>query len=173
MPFGIWTRFGPRNHIRRVPDVHTWMDKFEEIRGQPRSQNIPRHVRRSTYSKRLSWDQNRRGADADWGRTRWGREIWLNRPCAAAMRPYVKLLWPRVCCVLWRVMSAAQKTVGIGCRFSSDRFNLLRAVAVVSRSSSWQSWQQYEEHCCSQLCSKHRSDLHLAGRYHSHSNLYL
>ena len=31
--------------------------------------------------------------------------IWLNRPCAAAMRPYVKLLWPLVdgaidqCCV--------------------------------------------------------------------------
>jgi len=22
--------------------------------------------------------------------------IWLNRPCAAAMRPYVKLLWPLI-----------------------------------------------------------------------------
>jgi len=25
----------------------------------------------------------------------------LNRPCAAAMRPYVKLLWPLVMSALW------------------------------------------------------------------------
>jgi len=35
------------------------------------------------------------------GCTRWGhisatRQIWLNRPCVAAMRPYLKLFWPFV-----------------------------------------------------------------------------
>jgi len=64
---------------------------------------MPGHVRWSIYSKRLSRGQHRYGADADWGvldgvhiGATW--RIRLNRPCAPAMRPYVKLLWPLV---LW------------------------------------------------------------------------
>jgi len=31
----------------------------------------------------------------------WRWQIWLNHPCAAAMRPYVKLLWPFVQYLHW------------------------------------------------------------------------
>ena len=55
------------------------------------------HVLRSIYSKPLNREQHQYGADADWGvqdRVHIGAtlRIRLNRPCAAAMRPYNKSL---------------------------------------------------------------------------------
>jgi len=47
---------------------------------------------RSTYSKRLSEGQNRYGADANRVHIGATWRIRLKSPCAAAMRPYVKLL---------------------------------------------------------------------------------
>ena len=61
----------------------------------------PGHARRSTYSKWLSRGQHWHGADAHWYvldglHIGWTWRIQLNRPCAAAMQPYVKLSWPLV-----------------------------------------------------------------------------
>jgi len=60
---------------------------------------LPQHMRDANmpggrYSKRLNRGQNRHGANADWGycevhvNVTW--RIRLNRPCAAAIRLYVK-----------------------------------------------------------------------------------
>jgi len=67
--------------------------------GEVASSGHARHVRRSIYSKRLTVAG---GAVVrcryQFGWTRWGAywPIQLRRPCAAAMRPYVILLWPFV-----------------------------------------------------------------------------
>ena len=59
------------------------------------AQDMPGHIRRSIYPKRLGRGQNRYGGDADRGvldgihiGAIW--RIRLNRPCAAAMPLYVK-----------------------------------------------------------------------------------
>jgi len=59
----------------------------------------------SIFSKRLSRGQNRYGTDADWDvldgvHTVATWRIRLYRRCAAAMRPYVKLLWSLVIALL-------------------------------------------------------------------------
>jgi len=50
--------------IRWGPDPHAWNGNFEG-ENVP-AQDMPGHVWRSIYSKRLSRGQNRYGADADW-----------------------------------------------------------------------------------------------------------
>jgi len=89
MPFEMWTRVGPRNQI---------IDGVMQIPTLRANGAGPGHVRRSTYSKRLSRGQHRYGADVDWGVLDRG-EHWRNlanatQPfdCGAAMLPYVKLL---------------------------------------------------------------------------------
>jgi len=78
--------------------VHPEVGNFEDEKGPV--QDMPGNVWQLTYSKQLtelSRGQNQYGADADWSvlygihiGTRW--RIRLNRPCVAAMWPYVKLL---------------------------------------------------------------------------------
>ena len=91
MPFGVCNPVGPRNHaLDSGQDPHA--RQFWGKKGPVK--DMPGHVRRSIYLKRLSRGQNRYGADADWG-VLYGvhiGETWrirLNRP---AMRPSVKLL---------------------------------------------------------------------------------
>jgi len=87
------TLVGPRNH---------GLDGFllsPYVKGQFLRQKSgrPGNARRSIHTKRLSRGQNWHGVDADWGvldgvhiGATW--RIRLNRPRAAAMQPYVKLL---------------------------------------------------------------------------------
>jgi len=62
----VLTRVGPRNHVLDGgPDSHTRRGNFK---GENRpDQDVPGHVRRSIYSKRLNRGQHRYVADADWG----------------------------------------------------------------------------------------------------------
>jgi len=83
------------NHVLR--EVQILACEGTILRAKRAGQDMPGHVWRSIYSKRLSRGQNRYSVDADWGvldgvhiGATW--RIRLNRPCAAAMRPYVKLL---------------------------------------------------------------------------------
>ena len=68
MPFGMWTRLGLRNHVLDgVPDSHTRRGNFEGKNGQL-AHDMPEHVWRSIYSKRLGRGWHRYGTDyADWG----------------------------------------------------------------------------------------------------------
>jgi len=85
MKFGIMTHFNPLKPCG-------WQ-KFDLTKtADGRCLDIPWSI----YSKRLSEGQNRYDADAY--RVRIGA-AWRRRlihPCAAAMRPYVKLFWPLV-----------------------------------------------------------------------------
>ena len=109
--FGMWTQVGSRNHVLDGgPDHHNVKGQFWGWKGP--AQDMPGDVRRSIYSK---WPSRRPapryGADSDCGvldRVHIGAtwRIRLNRSCAAAMRPYVKLLWPLVIIVtFWAVCS--------------------------------------------------------------------
>jgi len=65
------------------------------------AQDMPGHVLPLIYSKRVSRGQHRYGVDAEWsvldGGARWRNLAnTINRPSAAAMLPYVKLLRPLV-----------------------------------------------------------------------------
>jgi len=65
---------------------------------KPRWQTADAQTRpRSIYWKQLSKVQNGHGADADGGHIGATWRIRLNCPCAAAMQPYVKLLWLITC----------------------------------------------------------------------------
>jgi len=93
MPFRMWTWVSWMNHVLDTgPDLHTW----RQFWGQKGSGSG--HVQRSLLSKRLNWGKHRYSADSDLdvldSDACW--QIRLNRLCAAAMRPYVKLLWPLV-----------------------------------------------------------------------------
>jgi len=74
MPFGMWTRVGPINDVLDGhPDVLKTTQKVAEpVWCGRRLVCMGLHI----------------------GATWW---IRLNRSCAAAMRPCVKLLWPLVC----------------------------------------------------------------------------
>jgi len=90
IPFGMWALLGP-NHALDGVQIPTREGSFKGEKGP--AKDMPGHVRRSIYSKRLSRRQHRYGADDEWGTldgvhvfSTW--RIRLNRPCAAAMRPY-------------------------------------------------------------------------------------
>jgi len=59
MSVWMWTWVGRRNHV--LEDPHARRGNFEGENGPAQG-----HVRRSTYSKRLSRRQQRYGVDADW-----------------------------------------------------------------------------------------------------------
>jgi len=95
--WGVDSGYGPNEPCIRWVQISTHEEAIlTEWSGRPRT------CRRSIYSKWLDRGRHRYGGDADWdvlddvhiGATWW---IRLNRPCVAAMRPYVKLLWPLVC----------------------------------------------------------------------------
>jgi len=99
---GLRTRVSSRNHemgsVRVISCVvwgyrsHAWRGNFM---GKWPAWDMPGHVQRSIYSKRLSRGQHRLGC------TRWGAH-WrclantIEPSYTAAMRPFVKLLWPFV-----------------------------------------------------------------------------
>jgi len=94
MPFGMWTRVGPRNHVLDGLQVRTceWQFCGRKWAGTGHARAHP------ICSKQLSRGQIQYGADADWDALDgmhvgaiW--QIRLNRPCATAMRSYVKLRW--------------------------------------------------------------------------------
>jgi len=85
MPFGLWTRVGTGNHVLDGrPDHHARMGNFEGEKGPV--QEMPGHVRRSMYSKRLGRGQHRYGANTDWG-VLGGSAHWHN--LANTIEPYV------------------------------------------------------------------------------------
>jgi len=96
MPFGTWTQGGPRNNVLDGgPDPHTGTAILTAKRGQPRT--CP-HILQLTYSLWFSRGQHRYSVNANWGvldamhiGATW--RIQPNHLCAAAMWPYVKLLW--------------------------------------------------------------------------------
>jgi len=100
MPFWMWIRAGPRNHVLDgAPNPHTWRGNFEGEKGP--AHDMPGHFQQSIYSKWLSRGQklyrtyeNSGVLDAVDINAVW--QIRLNRPSAAAMQPYVKLLSPLV-----------------------------------------------------------------------------
>jgi len=95
MPFRIWTRVGPRNHV--LDGVQIPMRKGAILRAQ---RGWPGHLWRLINSV------TQQGAELVWCRYLLGvldgvhtgatLQIWLNRPCAAVMWPSVKLLQPLV-----------------------------------------------------------------------------
>jgi len=107
MPLEMLTRLGPTNRVLDGdPDRHTWKGQFWTQRGTG-----PGHSRRCPAVDILKATQqvaapllcecrsgvlDRLHFGATW-------RIQLNRPCAAAMRPYVILLWPLIqsCCRTW------------------------------------------------------------------------
>jgi len=96
MPFGLLTPVGSRNHVLDGVQIPTI------LRAEWAS---PGHVRWSIYSKWVIRGHNQYSADASWGvldglRIGATWQIRLNHPCAVAMRPYVKLLWPLVVAAL-------------------------------------------------------------------------
>jgi len=105
MPFGLWTRVGPRKHVfqgAQIPHVKgqllmewtcrawpttpccelckngwtNWFAIWVVDSGGPKEAHVQSYLPGGTIG-------------ATW-------QIRLNRPSAAAMRPYVKLLWPLV-----------------------------------------------------------------------------
>ena len=67
MPFGIWTRVGPRNHVAPIRwglDPHTQRGNFEGEKGQPKTCLTCPAI---DIIKATQQCQNRYGADADWG----------------------------------------------------------------------------------------------------------
>ena len=80
MPFGTLTRVGPRNHVLdRGPDLRTWSGNFEREKGPAQD------ILGTRYTENDS-------AEGSTGTVYWR----LNGPRAAAMRSYVKLLWPLI-----------------------------------------------------------------------------
>jgi len=87
MEFGLW-RFEP--HVRRsLVDPHTGSGNFESEKGLA-----------PDMSDRWSWYTRSNSAERSTGTVvRRVGAIWrirLSRPCMAAMRPYIKLLWSHI-----------------------------------------------------------------------------
>ena len=104
LPFGTLTRgVGPRNYVLdggSYPQVR---------RGNFDGKNWPAQdmlgpVWWLIYSKWLSRGQNQYGADANWGVLEGAEQ---NSAYAAAMRTYVKLLWPLVCVFVFFLVVAS------------------------------------------------------------------
>jgi len=96
---GCGLRWHKKPLLNGGPDSHMWRASFDGKMGP--AEDMPGHVRRRIYSKLFSRRQHWYGADDDLDVldavhicTTW--QIWLNRRCVAAMRPYVELLWPLV-----------------------------------------------------------------------------
>ena len=81
---GFWNSYAER--LTKIYFLRTKMADGRGTRWSPHS----------IYSKRLSKRQNRCGADVNGVHISATWRIRLNRSCAAAMRPYVILLWPLV-----------------------------------------------------------------------------
>ena len=102
----FWTLVCPRNHLLDAgPYSHTERGNYEGEKLL--AQDLPGRVWRSIYSKWLSRGQNGSSTvrmsigvylmGVHIGAT---CRIRLNRPCAAAMRPYVQLVWRLVAVAL-------------------------------------------------------------------------
>jgi len=95
MLFGMLTRVGPRNHVfDGGPDPHMGRGNFEGVKGPTRT--CP-DMSGDRYTESDSAGGSTGMVQMPTGVTRWRCTLttWrirLNRPCAAAMRPYVKLL---------------------------------------------------------------------------------
>jgi len=97
MAFGIRTRMVPRKHV--LGGVHIPTPEGAILIWRPKPRTRPK-MSGGRYTQRNSTSgQHRYGADADWGvldrvhiGAIWRIRLRLDRPCAAAMRPYVKLL---------------------------------------------------------------------------------
>jgi len=89
MPFGLWARMDPRNQVLDGGlDLHLG-------RGNFKGKGMARHARRhSAVScvKMAKLTKTPKEACVSWGHIGATYQIRLNRPCAEAMRPCVKLL---------------------------------------------------------------------------------
>jgi len=102
IPFGIWTRVGPRNHVLDGgPDPHTLMDDFERQRGRTTTcldMSGGRYTQSYSPGAALVRCRCRLVCSrwvAHWRSLANTIEPCLCR-CAATMRPLIKLLWPLV-----------------------------------------------------------------------------
>ena len=96
-------------------------------------------------SQAIRWRHSRfRGSKGRWNSNRFRLSIygvhidatwriWLNRPCAAAMRPYVKLLWPLVI-LKEKHLTAIQATVTV------EKFGLQTRSQRATRVSEPRCW---------------------------------
>jgi len=92
MKFGIMTHFKP---LKPTRDQHLIFFKSKMADGRwPDKSAIDR-----LKATQPRTEVNRYDADADGAHIGATWRLQLNRPCAAAMRPYVRLLWPPVYCL--------------------------------------------------------------------------
>ena len=107
MLFGLWARVGLRNHVlHEGPDLRMRRGNFEWERAPCCKVQGRSAVRCAKTAEPIempfgfwTWMGPRKHVlhRVHIGVT---RRIRLNRPCAAAMRPYAKLLWPLVMAAL-------------------------------------------------------------------------
>jgi len=100
MPFGMWTWVGPGNHVLIGVQIPPCRGVISGGKKRPavKYRILCRELWRNGWLVVIgigTWVDPRKHywmgvhTGATW-------PIRLNRPCAAAMRPYVKLLWPLV-----------------------------------------------------------------------------
>jgi len=99
MPLGKLTQVGPKNHVLDRFQIPTLRGHFDGEKGACSGHAWPCSAIDVLKATQRGAEPVRCGCRL--GRTRRGhigetRRRRLNRPCAAAMRPYVKLLWPLV-----------------------------------------------------------------------------
>jgi len=101
IPFGIWTRVDPRNHV--LDEVQIPMREWAILMVKRGRQHTCPDMSDSRYTQRLSIGHIRYSADANWGvldgvhnGATW--RIRLNCPCAAAMWPCQITLTTCCCC---------------------------------------------------------------------------
>jgi len=133
MTFGLWSWMGPRNHVldgspealmdvamatnfgTEIATVNVWTIATRLLVTELRSQPIKCRYCLYTATKG-HWDGKHFWLSIFAVHIGATRRIRLNRPCAAAMRPYVKLLWPLVIFVDCRL--------GLAHCFCTEQFKL-------------------------------------------------
>jgi len=106
MMFGLWARMGPSNHVLQIthengqfwgkgaPIVHIGNGCHERCKNDWTDRDAVWTVDSGGPKEARLHELHGRHIGTTW----W---IRLNRPCAAAMQPYAKLLWLLVCLVQW------------------------------------------------------------------------
>jgi len=126
--WGMWIQMGPSSHV--LDGVHTWRGNFEGEKGP--AQDMPGHVRRSIYSKRLSRGQQRYGAVANWcelGRVHIGEYNWtvrMRRRCGQIYFGHLTLFWTEICLITYVLFSVVMSFTIFGDSMAAASHNDMR-----------------------------------------------
>jgi len=155
MPFGLRTRMGPGNHVLDGVQIPHWKGQFWGGNGRPIVKY--RVFLQWAVQKWLNRSICRLGCGFGWAKgstssiifarrhqcahmgghigATW--RIHLNRPSAAAMRSYVKLLWPLVISSLHTFPAASRPMYAVGYRNTAvvKPTCLWRAIAALRKST--------------------------------------